>query len=186
MIFSGPTVKRLPPMSEGLPHPDHFHVNAAQGWLGLGNPVEALAELDRIAPALQDHGAVLELRFIALANAKRFAPALALAERQIAAAPDEPQGWINRGNVLFWLARYAEAHRSVTGVLERFPDQWTLRYNLACYCIKLERLDEAKEWYEAAAKTAAAAELTSLALNDPDLDELKDWVRSRSFKKPGE
>jgi tetratricopeptide (TPR) repeat protein len=170
-------------MSEGLPHPDHFHVNAAQGWLGLGNPDEALVELDRIRAESQDHVGVLELRFMAEVQAKRFEQALAVAERQIVTHPDEAQGWINRGNVLFWLARYPEAHQSVTGILDQFPDQWTLRYNLACYCIKLERLDEAKEWYQAAAKTADSAELAALALNDPDMDELKDWVRSRPAKK---
>jgi protein O-GlcNAc transferase len=170
-------------MSEGLPYPDHFHVTAAQGWLGLGNSDEALAELDRIRPESQEHVGVLELRVIAHARAKRFEEALVLAERQIVTHPEEAQGWINRGNILFWLARYPEAHQSVASILEQFPDQWTLRYNLACYCIKLERLDEAREWYEAAAKTADPAELTELALNDPDMDELKEWIRSRPVKK---
>lgn len=170
-------------MPEGLPYPDPFHVNAAQGWLGLGNVDEALAELDRLAPASRNHVGVLELRFIALSRAKRYEEALHVAERQIVAHPAEAQGWINRGNALFWLARYDEAHRAVTAVLDQFPDQWTLRYNLACYCIKLGRMEEAKEWYDLAARNAGQAEISQLALNDPDLDELKDWVRQRAGKK---
>jgi predicted Zn-dependent protease len=183
LIFTSPTVKRLRSMAEELPHPDHFHISAAQGWLGLGNPAEALVELDHIRAESQENVGVLELRFMASAQAKRFDEALTVAGRQIAAHPAEAQGWINRGNVLFWLARYPEAHQSVVSVLDQFPDQWTLRYNLACYCIKLERLAEAKEWYEDAAKTADLAELSVLALNDPDMVELKDWVRKRSLKK---
>ena len=171
-------------MAEGLSYPDHFHVNAAQGWLGLGNAMEALAELEKIDPRRRDHPAVQELRFMAFAQAKRFEEALAAAERQIVTHPAEAQGWINRGNALFWLARYEQAHQSVTAVLDQFPEQWTLRYNLACYCIKLERLDEAKHWYEAAAEHANHVELTALALNDPDMAELKDWVRNRPPKKP--
>ena len=33
-----------------LQPPDLMHLNAAQGWLGLGNPAEAVEELEKISP----------------------------------------------------------------------------------------------------------------------------------------
>ena len=44
-----------------LEHPDTLHLEAAQGWLGLGNHLEADKELDNITPALRSHPDVLEV-----------------------------------------------------------------------------------------------------------------------------
>ena len=46
-----------------LEHPDSFYLNAAQGWLMLGDAREAMRELAGIAPARLNHPDVLELRF---------------------------------------------------------------------------------------------------------------------------
>jgi tetratricopeptide (TPR) repeat protein len=167
-------------MAEPLPHPDNFHFNAAQGWLGLGNSLEAEAELNAISAPVQDHPSVVEFRFALCAHGRRFEAALQAAERQIALQPDSSQGWINRGNALFWLKRYAEACEAVIPMLEAFPAEWPLRYNLACYCVKLGKLQAAKEWYEAAALLAKPEELAALALKDPDMQELWDWVKART------
>jgi hypothetical protein len=45
-----------------LEHPGSFHLKAAQGWLELGNHLEADKELDEIAPTLRKHPDVLEIR----------------------------------------------------------------------------------------------------------------------------
>jgi hypothetical protein len=47
----------------------HHHLNAALGWLELGDHVEAYAELENITPALRSHPAVLELRWQISASA---------------------------------------------------------------------------------------------------------------------
>ena len=39
-------------MMKPLEPPDSFHLLAAQGWLELGNHVEANEELDKITPQL--------------------------------------------------------------------------------------------------------------------------------------
>jgi hypothetical protein len=39
--------------------PDIHHLRAAQGWLELGNHLEANEELEKIAPALRAHPSVL-------------------------------------------------------------------------------------------------------------------------------
>lgn len=67
-------------MIPALQPPDRFHLLGAQGWLELGNHVEADAELDKITPPLRAHPAVLEVRWAIYAAlsacAKRFATTL--------------------------------------------------------------------------------------------------------------
>jgi hypothetical protein len=46
-----------------LPWPAQNHLQAAEGWLELGNAQEANQELERITPSLRAHPAVLDLRW---------------------------------------------------------------------------------------------------------------------------
>ena len=47
---------------KALGHPDNLHLQAAQGWLELGNHVEANEELEKIVSTLRSHPDVLEIR----------------------------------------------------------------------------------------------------------------------------
>jgi hypothetical protein len=40
---------------QSLTPPDSYHLEAAQGWLELGNHLEANEELEKISPALRIH-----------------------------------------------------------------------------------------------------------------------------------
>jgi hypothetical protein len=40
---------------KSLEHPDSLHLRAAQGWLELGDHLEANEELERISPPLRVH-----------------------------------------------------------------------------------------------------------------------------------
>jgi hypothetical protein len=42
---------------------DHHHLQAAQGWLELGNHTEANEELERITPLNRAHPDVLQVRW---------------------------------------------------------------------------------------------------------------------------
>jgi hypothetical protein len=46
-----------------LEPPDSLHLQAAQGWLELGNHIEANEELERIAQQLRAQPDVLKLRW---------------------------------------------------------------------------------------------------------------------------
>jgi hypothetical protein len=53
--------------------PTHaFALSAAQGWTGLGNPAEAVAELGHVTAANQDHPGVLEVRWAAFVAEPRW------------------------------------------------------------------------------------------------------------------
>ena len=46
-----------------LPLPDQRFLNAAEGWLGLGDHLAANEELENITPQFRAHPLVLEVRY---------------------------------------------------------------------------------------------------------------------------
>jgi hypothetical protein len=47
---------------KSLSEQDHQHLDAAEGWLGLGDHLSANDELEQIATELRTHPLVLEMR----------------------------------------------------------------------------------------------------------------------------
>ncbi len=167
-------------MSE-LDSPDIHHRNAAQGWLELGNPTEALAELERITAENQEHPDVLETRWSILAHQKRWEEALVTAERLVAKAPDRCSGWINQSYSLHELRRTAEARTRLLPVARKFPKVETIPYNLACYYCQLGELEEARTWLAKAKRVGGARRITDMALADRDLEPL--WPELRRHRR---
>ena len=83
-----------------LPAPDNFHLRAAEGWLELGNHLEADRELEEIAPELRAHPDVLELRWHIYAIEEKWAACVAIAEAIILISPNRPDAWIHRSFAL--------------------------------------------------------------------------------------
>jgi hypothetical protein len=57
-------------------------------------------------------------------------------------------------------------------VVDKFPKDATMRYNLACYESQLGRLTLAKPWLEKAFALGDARKMKLAALDDPDLQPL--------------
>jgi hypothetical protein len=74
--------------------PDSVHLQAAQGWLDLGNHIEANEELERITPQLRVHPDVLQVRWRVYAKAEKWDACLLISEAIIQLAPDRASGWI--------------------------------------------------------------------------------------------
>lgn len=161
-----------------LPPPHHFHLDAALGWLGLRSPADALAELEQIGPEHQAEPVVLAVRFAALAEARRYAEARETAADHTRRHPRDSQGWINLANVHFWLADPQAAYACAAAQADAFPDEWSLPYNLACYCVKLDRAPEARRWLAEAMRRGPRAEVLNAALRDPDLAPLHAELRT--------
>ena len=71
------------PFSQGLTQPDEQHLKAAQGWLELGNVLDACAELDSIKPQDRAHPDVLKLRLRIDMKGGKWDSAAQLAEAHI-------------------------------------------------------------------------------------------------------
>ena len=75
-----------------LQHPDLHFLNAAQGWLGLDCPDEAVVELNAIAPEFQSHPDVLETRWQMHTRLQEWEPALEVARLELQQQPDDSAG----------------------------------------------------------------------------------------------
>ena len=152
---------------------DLHHLRAAEGWLELGNHLEANEELENITAQLRAHPAVLLLRWNVSAMAKKWGVCVELAQELTKLSPDLEQGWGNFGNSLYWAGQTQEAYVCVKPVLDRFPKNPILRYNLACYACQLGHLEEAMFWLEKAFEVGDPKRLKRMALEDPDLEPLR-------------
>ncbi|HRI15296.1 MAG TPA: tetratricopeptide repeat protein [Verrucomicrobiota bacterium] len=161
-----------------LDFPDRHFAQAAEGWLELGDPVEAGRELDRISPAAAGHPVVLELRWRLLARNRDWAQALEVARTMTSAAPDQAEGWIHQSYTLHELRRTDEAWSTLLSVAERFPTESIIPYNLACYACQLGDLTRARDWLQRAVRLRSKDEIRSLALTDPDLAPLRDYLQT--------
>jgi tetratricopeptide (TPR) repeat protein len=166
-----------PVMTPPLEPPDSFHLNAAQGWLELGNSQEANEDLERIAPLLRAHPDVLGVRWHVYAHAQKWDACVDLAEAIIKLDPDRAEAWIHRSFALHELKRTQEAFDQLLHVADRFRKVWTIPYNLACYCAQLGRLDQCQEWFKKAMDIDGNA-VKQAGIDDPDLKPLWDSMSS--------
>ena len=54
--------------------------------------------------------------------------------------------------------------------MEKFPDNWLVQYNMACYACQLGEIDEARAFLARAIELGDADKL--MALDDPELSPL--------------
>jgi tetratricopeptide (TPR) repeat protein len=153
---------------------DKFHIRAAEGWLELGNHIEANEELENITPALRGHPEVLSLRFQIYSKAEKWDYAAEIARAISEMLPDNPYGPFHLAFSLHELKRTKEAYDVLISVVDKFPDEHLMRYNLACYSCQLGDLKEAYQWLEKAIDLTGKKDIRQMALDDKDLEPL--WL----------
>jgi Flp pilus assembly protein TadD len=158
--------------SDALPAPDTHYLNGGWGWLELGNPTEALAELERISAGSQSHPEVLMLRWEILGTQGKWEEALEVGQRLVQLAPERSESWIKQSFALHELKRTQEAWDALMPVAESFPEVSTIPYNLACYACVLEQFNAAMAWLRRAIKVGGKRSVREMALKDPDLRAL--------------
>jgi hypothetical protein len=159
-----------------LHHPDLQYLKAAIGWLELGNAAEALAELDQLSEPVQSHPDVLETRWLALAKNHRWDAAAKVGRALIAAAPDHPIGWLHHAYALRRATGggLLAAFNALSPVADKFPEEATIPYNLACYTCQMQRdANETMGWLKRAMKAGKRQEILAMATKDPDLEPLR-------------
>ena len=157
-------------------------LNAVLGWLELGNFREAREELNRMGPKEQERADLLEVRWVLDARQEDWPAALQTAERLLRVAPENSAGWLHRA---YAMRRTPEGTlEKATAVLrpavDKFPEEPTIPYNLACYACVLGNLDEARRWLQEAIKRGGAKKIRKMALQDSDLEVL--WAEVRKMK----
>src|SRR6185369_10423391 len=162
------------PDATPLPARDQHHLRAAEGWLELGDWRSANEELESITPSLRAHPDVLAMRWNVYSEAKQWELALLVAEALCNLVPDDLNALIHRSFALHELKRTVEAEVLLLPALDRFPDEPTVPYNLACYACVLGRVEEARRLLERAIEVSGEQgdEVKLQALDDPDLQGL--------------
>lgn len=163
---------------DAIEPPDIHNLNAARGWLELGNTPEAWQELGELLPRWHEHPEVLNLMWELYAAEKDWAKALAVARQMVSRHPEEVAGWIHQSYTLHELKRTDEARDELARSVGRFPEEGVIPYNLACYECQLGQFGTAKRWLSLAEKIQGKDILKKMALGDPDLQPLWDYVRA--------
>jgi tetratricopeptide (TPR) repeat protein len=153
-------------------HSDLHHLRAAQGWIELGAWDVANDELENITPELRAHPDVLKVRFGVYLAAKHFELATAAADGLVKMLPGDSEGWIHRSYALHEMGRTAEAQEKLRPAAEKFPNNWLVQYNMACYACQLGEIEEARAFLARVIELGDADKVKLMALDDPDLSAL--------------
>ena len=168
--------------------PDLHHLRAAMGWLELGNHLEANEEFKQIAPTLQVHPDVLEIRWEISAMAKEWDTCLKIASAIVELAPERPFGWIGRAYSLRRVegGGLKAAFMALLPVAHEFPAEPMIPFGLSCYTCQMGRLEDARAWlnwaFAVAGLTGNKKRLKIMAQEEPDLEPLRRKVhKERAF-----
>lgn len=161
-----------------LSHPDKLHLDAADGWLLLDRPDYALEEFDRLSESCRQDAKVLERKWQTLAMTKDWTAACETAQRLIELHPDRSFGWIHRAYALRRMpgGGLEQAWDALLPVAPKFPKEFLIPYNLACYAACMGRLEAAWDWLQCAGRIAGWRQVRRMALADEDLVALHEQV----------
>lgn len=163
-----------------LPEADSYALGSARAWLVLGDASSALAELARISDSHRRHPEVLKVEWEARAKMGAWEAAFATAEELMKVLPSDAQGWILRA----FAARrmhgggLKKAEELLIPALERFPNNFLVPYNLACYAAQQGRVEDAWQLLQRAMQIGGHRTVMKMAKADPDLKPV--WTRLKS------
>lgn len=170
-----------------LTQKDRFQLEAAEGWLMLGNPTEAHEELEQITRGGSSHPSVLSMRWQVYAAARWWEAAFVVSKALCELAPRSGEAWICQANTLRNYKGVIEAWSLLLGVVNKFPKDAVIRYNLACYAAQMGLLEESCGWLVQAFELEQAVQLKLAAIYDPDLQPLWERIgRDRIFEVTGQ
>ena len=149
---------------------DARRLEAAEGWLELGNFLEAVNELDSLPPGCRKHPEALEIRWKIFAAGKQWNQCLEVAEAFTEAAPERLSGWLLLAHTLHQLDETEAAYQALLEVAGDFAGDAELLYQLACYGCVIGEETEAREFLEQAIEVGGT--------------EMKKRARANSDLKP--
>ena len=150
----------------------------AEGYVELGLPEEALAELDEAFDSTARDPVVLQLRTELLTLLKRWPEAAGICLTMIELDPGNDFWWIQGAYAVRRARSIVEAEVILREALGHHPRNVLVIYNLACYACVQERFDEAISLY---GRAIALDEKTvyEMSLRDPDLAAIHPQIISR-------
>ena len=148
----------------------HRLLEAADGYLYLGMPTEALDEFKAIAVEERGNASVMLAEIRVLLHLKNWKQAEKLSTRGAKLHPSEDEFTVQRVFALHQLEKGEEAFRVLLSAPEWIRRTGILHYNLACYEARLGDLNAARRCIDAAIEINSA--IKKNARTDPDLAAL--------------
>lgn len=143
---------------------------AADGYLYLGMPEEALRELAEISASQQQDSAVLRARIRVLLHLRHWKRAERLSREGSRIYPEENEFMVQRAFALHQQEKGTEAVQVILNAPEWIRRTGILHYNLACYEAQLGDLGTARQCIRAAIQINSSFKKN--ARTDPDLQRL--------------
>jgi tetratricopeptide (TPR) repeat protein len=143
---------------------------AAQGYLELDMPAEALAELDSLDEQDQDREEILQLRLFLLMRGRRWEESVGVCERLRRFWPESLSGFIHGAFCLHELGRTAEARDVLLSGPPDITHEATYFYNLGCYEAVLGNIQKATASLQASFNIDS--KFREIAKIDPDLQSV--------------
>jgi tetratricopeptide (TPR) repeat protein len=144
---------------------------AAQGYIELDMPVEALAELDALSSEDCENEAALQMRLFILMKTQAWDEALVLCNRLREIFPEGAAGYIHGAFCLHEEGRTAEARDLLLSGPPSLEEEATYFYNLGCYSAVLGDFDAARDYVQTS--FAMDSKFKEIAKLDPDLSPIK-------------
>jgi len=144
---------------------------AAQGYIELDMPKEALEELDALGPEDCENDAVLRTRLFILMKTQAWDEALAVCRRLRELYPEAAAGYIHGAFCLHEEGRTAEARDLLLSGPPCLEDEATYFYNLGCYSAVLGDLDAARDYVQTS--FVMDDKFREIAKLDPDLKSIR-------------
>lgn len=151
------------------------------GFLELGMPDDALAELDELSVG---SSLVLHLRVDALFRLKNWQEAAAICLPMVEQEPSDPGWWIQAAYSQRRARSIGEAEVILRKALRHHPRHGLILYNLACYACVQGRPDEARGLMKQAIAIDPEQAL-AMANTDPDLAAIRPWIFEQQAARRG-
>jgi tetratricopeptide (TPR) repeat protein len=143
---------------------------AVDGYLFLGLPEAAFAEINAVEDSLQNSADVLRARIRVLLHLRRWREANRLSAFGNDAYPDENEFMVQRAFALHQMKKGGEAVQVLLTAPEWLRRTGILHYNLACYEAQLGDVNTARQCIRAAIQINSSFKKN--ARRDPDLQRL--------------
>ena len=140
---------------------------AAQGYMELDMPEEALLEIGSLPEAVQNEEGPLQMKMAILMRIKRWNDALAICETLRQLFPDHTVGYVHGAFCLHEMGRTREAKTLLLSGPPSLLQEPTYHYNLGCYDAVLGNLDEAQSHLKLSFQLNE--KFREIAKDDPDL-----------------
>jgi len=147
---------------------------AAQGYMELDMPDEALRELNSLPAEAQAGEDALQMRLFLHMRAKEWLPSLAVCEQLRHTSPDCSSGYIHGAFCLHELGRTSEAKELLLQAPALLQEEPTFHYNLGCYNAILGNIEDAQRHLSKSFQMDK--KFREIAMVDPDLQSIRSLL----------